>query len=88
MDNKYAYIENFSKLGYGLFVHFGLYSLVGKGEWFYHIYPDKAKKIYPTLLSKFKINKKDKIFEVNGDAACWIQECQDIQKEFLKRTKS
>lgn len=57
MDNKYAYIENFGKLGYGLFVHFGLYSLVGKGEWFYHIYPDKAKKIYPTLLSKFKVNK-------------------------------
>ena len=57
MDNKYAYIENFGKLGYGLFVHFGLYSLVGKGEWFYHVYPDKANKIYPALLSKFKVNK-------------------------------
>lgn len=36
---------------------------------------------------KFKINKKDKIFEVTGVAACWIQECQDIQKEFLKRNE-
>lgn len=36
---------------------------------------------------KFKINKKDKIFEVTGDAACWIQECQDIQEEFLKRNE-
>lgn len=35
---------------------------------------------------KFKINKKDKIFEVTGDAACWIQECNDTQKEFLKRS--
>ncbi len=28
-----AYISDFEKLGYGLFVHFGLYSVLGKGEW-------------------------------------------------------
>ena len=27
------YIQEFENLGLGLFVHFGLYSLVGKGEW-------------------------------------------------------
>lgn len=27
------YIKDFEKLGFGLFVHFGLYSIVGKGEW-------------------------------------------------------
>ena len=27
-------IKEFEKLQLGLFVHFGLYSIVGKGEWF------------------------------------------------------
>lgn len=27
------YIKDFEKLGFGMFVHFGLYSIVGKGEW-------------------------------------------------------
>ena len=27
------YIKNFEKLGFGMFVHFGLYSLLSKGEW-------------------------------------------------------
>ncbi len=27
------YIQDFEKLGFGMFVHFGLYSMVGKGEW-------------------------------------------------------
>jgi alpha-L-fucosidase len=28
-----AYIRNFEKLGYGMFIHWGLYSLRGQGEW-------------------------------------------------------
>lgn len=27
------YVKDFEKLGFGMFVHFGLYSLIGKGEW-------------------------------------------------------
>ena len=27
------YIRDFEKLGFGMFVHFGLYSVLGKGEW-------------------------------------------------------
>ena len=27
------YIQDFEKLGFGMFVHFGLYSVLGKGEW-------------------------------------------------------
>lgn len=27
-------IKDFEKLGFGMFVHFGLYSLIGKGEWY------------------------------------------------------
>lgn len=31
------YVERFEKLGFGLFVHFGLYSMIGKGEWHLHL---------------------------------------------------
>ena len=31
-------IKEFEKLGFGMFVHFGLYSIVGKGEWYKHIH--------------------------------------------------
>lgn len=27
------YIKDFEKMGFGMFVHFGLYSVIGKGEW-------------------------------------------------------
>lgn len=27
------YVQDFEKLGFGMFVHFGLYSMLGKGEW-------------------------------------------------------
>ncbi|MBQ8742879.1 MAG: alpha-L-fucosidase [Clostridia bacterium] len=27
------YIKNFERLGFGMFVHFGLYSVLGRGEW-------------------------------------------------------
>lgn len=28
------YIKAFEKLGFGMFVHFGIYSMIGKGEWY------------------------------------------------------
>lgn len=30
------YIKEFEKLGFGMFVHFGIYSVLGKGEWAKH----------------------------------------------------
>ena len=30
----YEYIDRFKKLGFGMFNHFGLYSVIGKGEWY------------------------------------------------------
>ena len=27
------YIKEFEKLGFGMFVHFGAYSVIGRGEW-------------------------------------------------------
>lgn len=31
------YIKDFENLGFGMFVHFGLYSVLGKGEWAMHL---------------------------------------------------
>lgn len=53
---KLGYIQNFEKLGMGLFVHFGLYSIVGKGEWFKAYYGMDMEK-YISLKDKFKVKK-------------------------------
>lgn len=49
---KLQYIQDFKKLGFGLFVHFGLYSIVGKGEWYLHLNPNANKAKYETLTKK------------------------------------
>ena len=53
---KLQYIANFEKLGMGLFVHFGLYSIVGKGEWYKAAHAVDMKEYMP-LINKFKIKK-------------------------------
>ena len=54
---KLKYIENFEKLGFGMFVHFGLYSLVGKGEWYLVCNPQADKNEYEKLPKKFRVTK-------------------------------
>ena len=51
------YIERFEGLGFGLFVHFGLYSVVGEGEWYLHLNPNADKNEYEKLMKKFCIKK-------------------------------
>ena len=48
-------VKNFEKMGLGMFVHFGLYSLYGKGEWaFHHSALDDAEKArYRALAGEF-----------------------------------
>lgn len=53
----FAYIERFGRLGFGLFVHFGLYSILGEGEWYLHSNPKPNKEKYAKLPSKFKVKK-------------------------------
>ena len=53
---KYQYIEDFKKMGFGLFVHFGLYSVVGKGEWYQNAY-NVPQTEYDALMSKFNVKK-------------------------------
>ena len=46
------YIKDFEKLGFGMFVHFGLYSIIGRGEWAKHLcnIPDDE---YEALTAEF-----------------------------------
>ena len=53
---KPEYIKRFEKLGFGLFVHFGLYSIIGKGEWYEHVY-NADRNEYHKLVNKFNISK-------------------------------
>ena len=51
------YVERFEKLGFGLFVHFGLYSIVGKGEWYLHLNPNANSQEYEKLSKRFRVKK-------------------------------
>lgn len=51
------YVEKFEKLGFGLFVHFGLYSVEGKGEWYLSLNPNADREKYFNITKKFKIRK-------------------------------
>ncbi|MBR1867128.1 MAG: alpha-L-fucosidase [Clostridia bacterium] len=53
----YSYVERFSRLGLGLFVHFGLYSRVGKGEWYLKNNKRAKREIYEKNIEKFNIKK-------------------------------
>lgn len=49
-------IQEFGNFRIGMFVHFGLYSIVGKGDWYMHdenVSPDEYEK----LTKKFKVKK-------------------------------
>ncbi len=48
----YEYIHNFKKMGFGLFNHFGLYSVLGKGEW-YRLTGKLAPEEYNALKDQF-----------------------------------
>ena len=53
----YTYVKSFEKLGMGLFVHFGLYSMVGRGEWYLKNCPDADLDMYNALPDKFVVKK-------------------------------
>ena len=56
MVAKFEYIEKFKKFGFGMFVHFGIYSVLGKGEWAQDILEIEQSK-YDKLKDKFNPNK-------------------------------
>lgn len=50
------YIKDFEQLGFGMFVHFGIYSQVGKGEWYQGLY-NVAIPEYARLADTFQPHK-------------------------------
>lgn len=54
---NYNYVTNFEKLGLGLFVHFGLYSMVGRGEWYLKNCADANWDMYKSLPQSFNVKK-------------------------------
>ncbi|MBO5928122.1 MAG: alpha-L-fucosidase [Clostridia bacterium] len=48
------YIKDFENLGFGLFVHFGLYSNYGKGEWSEFMHKIPKEKYEEKLFKRFK----------------------------------
>ena len=56
MSKDYSYIERFKRLGFGMYVHFGLYSVAGQGEW--HQYTHRVpSEEYKKLVNRFNIKK-------------------------------
>ena len=52
------YVSAFEKLGFGMFVHFGLYSKLGKGEWYLDSHrSEKEMQAYEKLTNRFNVNK-------------------------------
>lgn len=54
---KNDYVARFERLGFGMFVHFGLYSLRGKGEWHQSTLSKTEYPAYRALINDFKISK-------------------------------
>lgn len=52
----FEYIEKFKTMTVGLFVHYGLYSVLGKGEWYLSTGKISAER-YENLQTKFRVNK-------------------------------
>ncbi len=51
------YVARFEKLGFGMMVHFGIYSILGRGEWCSKFSEKTEKEKYKLLLSKFVVSK-------------------------------
>ena len=55
MKKIFPYIESFEKRAFGMFIHWGLYSEIGRGEWVYHMEnmtPEAYKPLMDTFTAK------------------------------------
>lgn len=68
----YSYVKDFEKLGFGMFVHFGLYSMIGRGEWIRNSLSNEEKQKYDGLISKFKVRQgwARELARIARDAGC------------------
>jgi alpha-L-fucosidase len=63
------YIKNFEQLGFGMFVHFGLYSQLEKGEWTYSLHK-RTPEEYKPLSETFRVGSMRDIVETAKSAGC------------------
>jgi len=63
------YIQAFEQLGFGMFVHFGLYSQLGMGEWTYFLHKRNAEE-YKPLSESFRVGSMRDIVETAKAAGC------------------
>ncbi len=63
------YIKRFEQLGFGMFVHLGLYSILNRGEWIYHI-GHLNQDEYINLMHSFDIRGMSEIIGVAKSAGC------------------
>ena len=65
-------IADFEKLGFGLFIHWGLYSQVGKGEWYFYHEDDLTFPEYMKLKDTFTAEDFDaeRIARAAKEAGC------------------
>ncbi|MBQ2785350.1 MAG: alpha-L-fucosidase [Oscillospiraceae bacterium] len=51
------YIKDFEQLGFGMFVHYGLYSQLNSGEWTFHRNEDVKMEEYEKLIDTFQVRR-------------------------------
>ena len=64
-----AYIADFEQLGFGMFVHFGLYSALERGEWTLNIHRRDAAE-YSKLACSFSVPTMAEIVDTAKSAGC------------------
>ena len=73
MENKIPeapqYIKDFEQLGFGMFVHYGLYSQIGHGEWVFK-YLKKGMSEYAKLAETFDCGGMHEIVATAKSAGC------------------
>lgn len=63
------YVRAFEQLGFGMFVHFGLYSQLRRGEWAYHIH-GIDRESYRRLADTFRPGSMKQIVGIAKAAGC------------------
>ena len=63
------YIKDFEQLGFGMFVHYGLYSQIGHGEWVFK-YLKKGMSEYAKLAETFDCVGMHEIVATAKSAGC------------------
>lgn len=69
IPNAPGYIRAFEQLRFGMFVHFGLYSQIGKGKWYMDVHNRKMED-YSRLRDTFEVdNMRGRLYAKSAETA-------------------